>query len=226
MVPHAHTYTLRAKKLGVLIRDARQMRGKSADECSQVIGKNPSEFTEYELGEMSPSLPELEVLAYFLEVPLDHFWGKDSLATLKSRQMDLDITSIVSLRQRMVGAIIRQARLERGLSISELAASCGISDDKLQSYELGEEPVTLPQLEVIVKFLERPINDFYDAAGPIGSWVSRQKNYVNFVELPTELQGFVSKPINRPYLEAAQLLSEMPVEKLRHLAEGILEITL
>ena len=41
-----------------------------------------------------------------------------------------------------------------------------------------------------------------------------------------ELQGFVCKPINRPYLELAVRLSEMSVEKLRGVAEGLLEITL
>jgi hypothetical protein len=48
----------------------------------------------------------------------------------------------------------------------------------------------------------------------------------NFAELSPELQDFLSKPINRPYLELAQRLSEMDVEKLRAVAEGLLEITL
>jgi len=37
---------------------------------------------------------------------------------------------------------------------------------------------------------------------------------------------FISKPVNRPYLQLAQRLSEMSVEKLRMVAEGLLEITL
>jgi hypothetical protein len=44
--------------------------------------------------------------------------------------------------------------------------------------------------------------------------------------MPVDLQTFVSKPINRPYLELAQRLSEMSVDKLRSVAEGLLEITL
>jgi hypothetical protein len=44
--------------------------------------------------------------------------------------------------------------------------------------------------------------------------------------MPSELQSFVVKPINQPYLELAQRLSEMSVEKLRAVAEGLLEITL
>jgi hypothetical protein len=48
----------------------------------------------------------------------------------------------------------------------------------------------------------------------------------HFAELSPELQDFISKPINRPYLEIAQRLGEMSVEKLRAVAEGLLEITL
>jgi len=40
------------------------------------------------------------------------------------------------------------------------------------------------------------------------------------------LLAFVLKPINLPYLELAKRLSEMSVDKLRDVAEGLLEITL
>jgi len=43
--------------------------------------------------------------------------------------------------------------------------------------------------------------------------------------MPVEMQVFVSKPINRPYLELAIRLSEMSVDRLRSVAEGLLEIT-
>ena len=45
------------------------------------------------------------------------------------------------------------------------------------------------------------------------------------LEMPLDLQVFVSKPINRPYLELAIRLSEMSVDRLRAVAEGLLEIT-
>ena len=48
----------------------------------------------------------------------------------------------------------------------------------------------------------------------------------DFTDLPLEMQAFISKPINMPYLELAQRLSEMSVDRLRGVAEGLLEITL
>ena len=46
------------------------------------------------------------------------------------------------------------------------------------------------------------------------------------MELPAELQAFVSQPVNRPYLELAIKLSSMSSDKLRSVAEGLLDITL
>jgi hypothetical protein len=44
--------------------------------------------------------------------------------------------------------------------------------------------------------------------------------------MPVELRQFVAQPVNRPYLELARKLSHMSTEKLRSVAEDLLEITL
>jgi len=41
-----------------------------------------------------------------------------------------------------------------------------------------------------------------------------------------DLQEFILKPVNQPYLELAQKLSQMSVDKMRDVAEGLLDITL
>jgi hypothetical protein len=66
---------------------------------------------------------------------------------------------------------------------------------------------------------------FMDQTGVIGEWKMKQQAVQKYLELPKELQDFVSKPVNRPYLELALRLSGLSVEKLRAVAEGLLEIT-
>jgi len=39
------------------------------------------------------------------------------------------------------------------------------------------------------------------------------------------VRAFISKPVNLPYLELAMRLSDLSAEKLRGVAEGLLEIT-
>jgi transcriptional regulator with XRE-family HTH domain len=170
-------------------------------------------------------LPELELLAYTLKIPLDHFWGNELLRK-PGNEISLDAEKVKSLRQKMIGALIRKARVDSGIILESLSEKTGIPLDNLKSYELGESAIPIPELEIISRVMDTSINGFQSQHGPLGRWLISQKNIKQFEELPAELQEFVCKPINQPYLELAVRLSEMSVEKLRALAEGLLEITL
>jgi transcriptional regulator with XRE-family HTH domain len=218
--------TIRTKKLGVLMRDARLASGKSLEECAQAIGVPSATLEAYEYGERPPSLPELEMFAYFLQIPLEHFWGSETLKKDGRFAQKINPEQVKGLRQRVIGALIRKTRLEAGLSEDALAEEAGLSAERLVSYELGEASVPLPELESLAQVLNASIRDFQDRHGPAGAWFLQQRALQDFSDLPPELQAFVCKPVNRPYLELAQRLSEMQVEKLRAVAEGLLEITL
>jgi transcriptional regulator with XRE-family HTH domain len=216
---------IRAKKLGVLIRDARVKSGKTIEECAQAMGISADELTAIEFGERPATLPELEILAYYLEVPLDHFWGNQALKT-DGDEKSFDPEEIKQIRQNAIGALIRKARIEAVLSEEELADKAGITVTTLQSYEQGEAPIPLPELEILSLVLNNSVSNFEDQEGLMGSWFVEQRNMREFLVLPKELQEFIGKPVNRPYLDLAIKLSELKVERLRALAEGLLEITL
>jgi transcriptional regulator with XRE-family HTH domain len=216
---------IRAKKLGLLIRDVRVKSGRSLEDCAQAMGLSTEELSAMESGDRPPTLPELEILAYYLEVPLEHFWSNEVLK-IDSNDKSFDPGEIKQLRQNMIGALIRKARIEAVLSEDELAQKAGITLESLQSYEQGVVPVPLPELENLAQILNNSITQFEDQESPVGSWFVGQRNMHEFLELPVELQDFIAKPVNRPYIELAVKLSELKVERLRALAEGLLEITL
>lgn len=190
-----------------------------------MIGVSPDQYEAYELGEGMISLPELELISYFLEAPLDHFWEKEpTIATDYPKQFS-NREQLLRLRNRMIGAMLRQARLEANLSVEDLAQQTDLAVERLQAFEMGMEPVPLAELEALCGLLNRSIREFQDEHGPVGEWNARQRALRDFMNLPLELQIFVSKPINRPYLELALRLNDMSVEKLRGVAEGLLEIT-
>lgn len=226
MTINSMAISLRAKKLGVLIQNARLVSEKSIEECASVIGVSIHRFEAYEFGEDSPSLPELEVLTFFLGVPLSHFWGNKVVTEDDSAIHQEKIKLLLGLRQRIVGALIRQARMNAGMSLEALAERVELSVDGMEAYELGEAPVPLPALEILSDALSRPIEDFQDKNSPLEARDNSQEEARILSELPQELHEFVSKPVNQPYLELAQRLSEMSVNKLRAVAEGLLEITL
>ncbi len=218
--------TLRTKKLGVLIRDARMAARRNIDECAKAIGVTKGVFRAYEEGRRSPSLPELEILVYYLHLPIDHFWGKASLSSEEPLPEPLDLPRLVEVRQRMIGALLRQERNNASLSIKALTQETGIPGARIKAYELGERAIPVPELESLVTALSGRIETFFDQSGPIGQWMTGQKSVQQFLELPKELQGFVCQPVNRPYLELAMKLSSMSTDKLRSVAEGLLDITL
>ncbi|MGE5250501.1 MAG: helix-turn-helix domain-containing protein [Bacteroidota bacterium] len=218
--------TIRTKKLGVLIRDARLAARRTTKECAQAMGISRALFIAYEEGRRAPSLPELEALVYYLRLPLDHFWGDKTLSDNPSPGEPLDLPRLMSVRQRLIGALLRQQRSQANMSIKDAGAGTGISTARLQSYELGERPIPLPQLETILQLYGSRVEDFFDKSGPVGRWRSGQDLVEKFLELPDDVKAFLTQPVNRPYLELAMKLSQMSKERLRSVAEGLLDITL
>jgi len=217
---------IRSKKLGILIQGARTASDKSIEECAVAINISNERMQSFERGEDSPSLPELEALAFYLKVPLDYFWGREIVDSLQKELQVFEKERLIRLRNRVIGANLRKARLEAGMTSLELADSVSITEEQLDKFELGAEAIPLPELELLANTVNKTIKDFQDNRGPIGTWIKQQRVMQHFGDLSPELQDFISKPINRPYLEISQRLSEMSVERLRAVAEGLLEITL
>jgi len=219
--------TIRSKKLGVLIRDARMASRRSLKECAEAIGlKSGAAFRAFEEGRKSPSLPELETLVYYLDLPIDHFWSKETKSNTPLPIETLDLTKLLAVRQRKIGALLRQERTNASISVRNLAHETGISGARIKAYELGERPIPLPELEILISMLGGTIESLFDRSGPIGQWMTNEEAIQNFLDLPDELREFASKPVNLPYLELAMKLSSMSKDKLRSVAEDLLDITL
>jgi hypothetical protein len=64
------------------------------------MGVTKGIFRAYEEGRRAPSLPELELLAFHLKLPIEHFWGKASRSSEAPAQDAPDMSQLVELRQR------------------------------------------------------------------------------------------------------------------------------
>lgn len=221
---HEMVYMLRQRILGVLIRDARQISGKPVAECAAALGVSPQTFILWEYGEDSPSLPQIEMLAYVLDVPVSHFWGIETLeAVQQARQVPK--ADFISLRNRIIGALVRRARKEAQLSPEALAARIGVDEEALLQYEFGQVSVPLPVLISIASATNVTINYFLESSSRVGVTLELGEDFRRFKEMKPEMRHFVVQPMNQSYLELAMRLSEMSVEELRGIAEGILNIT-
>lgn len=216
---------VRAKMLGVLLRDARLHAGRPARECAEALGLTPAAYAAYEAGDKSPSLPELELLAYLCDVPLAHFWGQTTLAAAPDRRPAPPDPTVLELRDRMIGARLRQARLANQTKIKDFAQALGVSAGLLADYEYGRKAVPFPELEVLAGRLGLNLEDLLEPQGVIGEWESTQRLFERFKQLPPDLRAFIVNPVNDSYLRLAQRLSQMPADQLRAIATGLLDIT-
>ena len=212
--------------MGALLTDARASSGRMVQECAEIVGISEAEYAAYESGVATPTLPQLEVLAYFFKVPIEHFWGNETLAVARGEdEVKASVLQLTALRDKVIGAMLRGLRGESGKALEELAEGTGISVERLEAYELGQQPVPLDDLQVIAGALRVSMDDLVDDRGAIGTWLRRQSEFGQFGELPDEMREFILMPINRSYLELAMRLSGLSVERLRGIAEGILDIT-
>ena len=215
-----------SKKMGVLLRSARTQRGESKKTCGEIIGVTSRTINKYEIGEKSPSLPELEVLAYYLDVPLERFWEDMAPDTHDKMENLKNLSQRLELRNLKIGASLRKFRQDASLSMKEVSERLGLTTYRLKSYEKGSFAVPVAELNALLRLYDRELSDLIVDSGPIAEWAHAKKAGQEFTELPLELQEFILKPVNQPYLEIAQKLSQMSVDKMRDVAEGLLDITL
>lgn len=214
---------LRARMLGVLLRDARVNADRSVADCARVLNVSEAELEAWEYGDAAPSLPQLEILAAYLDVPVSHFWG---IQTLEPRHpSDGAQQTYVAVRQRMIGLLLRQAREQMALTPEQLAEETRLSAELIQQYELGDVPVPMHELTVLAGALKQNLNYFLDSSGKIGESLSALENWKHFNALPEDLRKFAANPTNIGFIEIALAFSQMENEKLKRIAVSMLDIT-
>jgi transcriptional regulator with XRE-family HTH domain len=218
--------TLRRKIVGIALRQARERAGRTVQACAALLGISPARYRAYEAGRQDPTLPELEVLAWFFQTPLSALLESDQRNASPEEEMAEAAPEFIALRHRVIGLILRQAREAAGKSLREVAAALGCTPRRLRAYESGERPIPLVELERLAAHLGLSLADLRDAESPIGQAAILLDQIEGFRALPPEVRAFVTAPVHLPYLRLAMRLSELPADRLRHIAEDLLEITL
>lgn len=225
IIDYAESFRIRAKMIGVLVLDARLKAGRSIEDCARLLHVSPEQMERWEFGEEAPSLPQLELLAFYLDIPVSHFWGMDTLQATASSQVNAQ-DEYLSLRQRMIGALLHIARDDAGISLENLSAETGVPADLIESYELGESAVPMHELSVISNALRKNISYFLESGSQLGDWLVMREAWKDFTHLPPDVRRFVANPLNVGFIEIAILFSQMPADKLRRVGESVLNISM
>ncbi|MCP4416089.1 MAG: helix-turn-helix transcriptional regulator [Chloroflexi bacterium] len=212
----------RAKILGNLVQTAREHFGRTKKEIAAVLGLKAAVYNQVESGEYDISLPQLEAIALYLNIPMGYFWGSEQLKA----DSEIDFGNLIALRHRVIGVLLSQQRLRSRQSLADLAEALGLDEALLQSYEMGEQAIPYLHLEQLCRHLDVSVSYFLDDLhGPLGRHEARQKLGRQFNRMTADMQTFLINPVNISYLDTAKKLSEMDVAQLRLVAESLLEIT-
>ncbi|MBN1439230.1 MAG: helix-turn-helix domain-containing protein [Anaerolineales bacterium] len=216
---------LRNKMLGVLLKDAREAAHKSVRQAAEFLGMTSSMLSAFESGRRAITLPELEALAYTYDVPIRHFLYNAQFLTENKREK-IDLNRLILLRQKMIATKLRQLRAEKNLRLGELGKKSGLTVRRVKAYENGVRPIPLADLESLATGLGVEVGSFLEYHGPVGEWEMNRESDDQFQKLPSDIRRFAAQPVHEPYLRLAMKLSELPVDRLRDIAESLLDITL
>ena len=215
---------LRRKILGVMLRHARLRANLSLKEVARRTGFSNTAISDFEYGRRDLTLPQLEVVAYLYGVPVSYFWSEDAL--VEDEERALPVEQAMTLRRRIIGVLLRQARLEANVSMNRLAEVLDCPPARISNYEAGRIDIPLHELERLAELLGVPLTYFFDQGiKPDSAHTATIDEVKQLAQLPEEVRRFVFHPGNLLYLRLAMQLSSLPASTLRRLGEGLLEIT-
>lgn len=200
---------LASNTLADKIKITRLNAKRSIKDCAQELNIPIERFMAYEDGQEFPSLPELEVLACFLNQPVRIFWdSNDQVMVIKNPLINFQhMEALLGLRHRMIGAQLKLIRSQKNISEESLAEQLGIGVEQLTQYELGEEPLPFPKLQEVATLLGCDLAMFMDNDSLIGKWHLMQEQIFHYLFLPEETRQILSEPDQMRYMRMARLFS-------------------
>jgi len=217
-----HDFSTKAAELGAKLREERELSEISIARAAAQLGVSPEMIDSMEKGENAPSLPELELLANLYRVRLQKLLGlvEDEEPVVRLPQEKRP--AFIVIRTRIIAATLKQARLDAAIPLDDMALKLDVPVSTLEEYESGTLPIPQPELEKICNALEINPESLLSPLTP-----KRRNETIETATavLPSGLSEFVSNPANLPYLQLAKKLSGMEADRLREIAESLLEIT-
>lgn len=235
----AEAMRLRAKILGLRIRQSRIAAGRSLDDCAKQLRLPQALITSWEFGEALPSRPQMQLLADYLGLSVSSFSqdgeqaappadsgisaGAD-IALEARRQPEQKVkhkhAEFLALRQRLLGGLIRAARRKQAISAEELSGLSGIESSQLQAYEFGEQVMPMQHLQALAKALELDLADLISSAAQ-PALNADEKSVKQSVDQCRDQNMRSSEQKTRSIMQLAEAFSALPSEELQRIADAL-----
>ena len=140
------------------VKQIRKLKQRSLHDCAKLLGISKEKYHQFEEGEASISLPEIELLTSFFEIPPEIIFQDSSLDTGQHSILeDNTKPTFINLRNKMIGAQLSIERQNCGMSLEDLENKTNIPVDLLIMYEDGNTSIPTNDLFLICHHLEIPL---------------------------------------------------------------------
>ncbi|NLE77323.1 MAG: helix-turn-helix transcriptional regulator [Chloroflexi bacterium] len=207
---------------GERLRRARVATGLTVEEAAQAVGLSAEALAQSEQGLLALSLPHMELLSRLYGAPLSSLWSAESPVV---GQPSLAAADYVAVRRKMIGVLLRQARLAHGKTLNGFAETLGGDAAELAAWEFGEADIPFHRLQALARLCGLAVSDLADP-GLVTASEEKPSAAQVLAEMPEDVQEFISHPSHVLYIRVAMLLSQLPAGTLRQVGEGLLDITL
>lgn len=211
---------LQRKIIGVLMRAAREKAHRTVNEVAHRLNVTPARIRAYERGNRDITLPELEVLALFLQTPLSFFFDADTRVV--EAMPEPVRPEEMRTRRAMIGAKLKQARLTEGKSKEDCAQVIGRTPATLGRYERGLTDIPIVELERLAQFLRVNLHYFIERR-PYETEMDVM-DLERLAKLPRDARAFALDAGNLPYLRMAMKFADLPTNRLKELGEILLVV--
>jgi len=124
---------------------------------------------------------------------------------------------VVELRNRIIGVVLRGARERARMSQEECAEVLGLTPEQLAAYEAGETPISLPEMELLGRFLAIPLHSLRSERVTVDESRAQLPRPEYFLPLRHRIVGIrlqQARMESGRSLEDLAALLELPVETL------------
>lgn len=214
---HDEARSIRGRLLGVLIRKRRLEAERSLADCADFMGAELGLVEAWEYGADAPSLPQLELLAQFLN-------GRypDARAAFDENRAAQE--EYMLLRQRLIGALLRAARESSGMPIDEVCEAAGMEAQLLTKFELGEEKIPLSDLIALAQALQLDMRTFAASPKPPAAQSRPDGRLDSVAETGGDWRSFATESENLPFIRLAMAFQHIARDDLHRIADALFAI--
>ena len=210
-------HRLRGRILGVLIRRGRLAVERSVEDCATYLQVDAQVIEAWEHGASVPGLPQLEGLTRCLLAA-----AGDSPESAEDKRVNR--AEYYLLRQRMIGAKLKMARLTQELEVEDLGRRSGLDAGLIKRYEFGDVAIPMNHLCALAQAVGLDLRYFLHAAQTRRDKLPSRSAGAAEAPADKDLLRFAADDRNQEYIRLAMAFRQIDREDLQRIAEALYNI--